>query len=170
MSRFKRANIGSISTGLTPEGFPISLIQTFIAELHQQPDLHARDRALINGIELASAADLIDTKVTRIFIDKLVTALSGYAPKGYFFGPNPADPADFGYWPEESHGRNEGKVEAEERQLAQQDIALTTAEAYATQQRAAAYGGHSVAIQDAVLKRPTPSELHSAYEASEIKA
>jgi hypothetical protein len=146
MSRFHRPNIGSISTGLAPTKHPQALIDTFIYELRQQHPLHEIDRELLSSLDVGVAFDSIT------IIDRLVSALSNYAPKGYYFGPSASDSTDFGYWPiEDSSGRNAGSAEIQARQRAAVEVAEGIAE-------------QNIALPH-FFDPPTPSEMHSAAEA-----
>ena len=122
MSRFHRPNIGSIGTvGLTAEHHTQALVDTFVYELRQQQPLHQTDREFLREYDAGEWA-LEDV------IKALVGKLNRYSPKGYHFGVSESDPTDFGYWPDEEHGRNEGSVEAAERARAEETIAEQTAE------------------------------------------
>lgn len=98
MARFHRSNIGTVSTGTLKTS---DLIESFTYELRQQRPLHREHRKLLSTIEefrdsnKASGIDLA-------FVDQLADALNGYAPHGFYFGANPGDGADFGFWLDES--------------------------------------------------------------------
>lgn len=124
MSRFHRPNFGSIGTqGYTTVA---SLIASFIGELRQQRPLHERHRVLLRDFD--ENRDFAEYAVDPATLPALIHALSTYAPKGFHFGPSPSDSTDFGYWPDEDHGRNEGLLEAEQRREAEETIAVQTAE------------------------------------------
>lgn len=124
MARFNRPNIGSIGTQGYTTG--ASLVASFIGELRQQQPLHQRDKELLRAFDENKLASPLVGKSIAV----LVEALARYAPKGYHFGPSTSDPTDFGYWPDEEHGRNEGSVEAEQRREAEETIAEETAEQF----------------------------------------
>lgn len=102
--KFRRPNIGSISTGtLKPE----DLIETFVYELRQQRPLHREHRAILRSVEgnmrrMKSPA-YFTTEQPRWDVDALIDALEAYAPEGFYFGSHPGDGADFGYWLAESY-------------------------------------------------------------------
>lgn len=85
--RFHRPNVGSISYGINKAK---ELVSAFSAELQQQRPLHDPDRRLLASLHAMTTANAVYA---------LITALNGYAPDHYYFGPNENDSSDFGYWP-----------------------------------------------------------------------
>lgn len=122
MARFHRPNIGSIGTAGYRDAH--SLFGSLVGELRQQQPLHESDRTLLRDIDSLSPQAYAHT------VPALIHALSRYAPKGYHFGPNDYDTSDFGYWPDESGGRNEGSREVTARHEVEETIAAETAEQF----------------------------------------
>lgn len=128
MSRFHRPNIGSIGT----QGYQTqrSLLDTLVSELSKQTPIHSKDKTLLAVIANAGTAFAVE----KSFIPLVVESLARYAPKGYHFGPSDSDSTDYGYWPDEAHGRNEGSIEAEQRREAEETISVQTAEEFIAHQ------------------------------------
>lgn len=96
----KTAEIGSVSSGtMRPE----DLIPAFINTLEYLAD-GSTDLTLTitSRIEFAdedeNCYDYYASDVSGFDLAELFDALSGYAPDGCYFGANPGDGADYGFW------------------------------------------------------------------------
>jgi len=92
------APLGSVSSGtLRPE----DLIPAFLDVLRSIRPLRRADRKLIREIDAAieeTGSDFYEDESAREYLDELFTALDSYAPPYFYFGSNPGDGADFGFW------------------------------------------------------------------------
>lgn len=102
MKRNTKHNIGSISSGtMRPE----DLISAFLSELRNQRPLRREHLQLAREIERQlnapdrdEAPAYFESDVAQYHLEDLFEALNEYAPAYFYFGANPGDGADYGYW------------------------------------------------------------------------
>jgi hypothetical protein len=96
MTKARRINIGSISTGTMRCE---DLVPAFIAELRSQTPCKLEHRKLCTEIEHAMDADgYFESEDASNDLESLIDALQEYSPVYFYFGAHPGDGADFGYW------------------------------------------------------------------------
>ena len=82
----------------------VDLAPVFLAVLEQLDPgaawvIHEEYEDIINAIEEHS--DILDIDIGEegmFLIESLIDALNEFAPDGYYFGTNPYDGADYGFW------------------------------------------------------------------------
>jgi hypothetical protein len=91
-----RHNIGSVSSGSMREE---DLIPAFVIHLLHQRGLTWKHRRDVNAIDRRSDKDgYYDTDAPEWDLEWLFETMDAYAPEGFYFGSNPGDGADYGYW------------------------------------------------------------------------
>lgn len=95
-----KAKIGSISQGTMR---PQDLIPRFLDVLKNLEGTDDLTTAITSRIEFAdddsNCYDYYASDAAEFDLQELFDALENYTPDGCYFGANPGDGADYGFWP-----------------------------------------------------------------------